>query len=71
MTFIFIVSAQVSVRVDVERQIGDIRPAIKTEIKKMGVELSEKSAQIQNVLNEFDGSLQARKPLLEILYNKK
>ena len=49
---------QVSVRVDVERQIGDIRPAIKNEIKKMGVELSEKSAQIQNVLNEFDGSLQ-------------
>ena len=51
-------SSQVKVRVDVERQIGDIRPAIKTEIDKMGAELAEKSGQIQDVLNEFDGTLQ-------------
>jgi len=49
---------KVKVRVDVERQIGDIRPAIKTEIDKMGAELAEKSGQIQDVLNEFDGTLQ-------------
>ena len=49
------------VRVDVEREIGDIRPDIKKEIKRMGVELSEKAAQIQHVLNEFDGSLQVRR----------
>jgi len=49
---------KVKVRVDVEREIGDIRPDIKKEIKRMGVELSEKAAQIQHVLNEFDGSLQ-------------
>ena len=48
---------KVQVTVDVERSIGDIRPSIKKEIKKMGIQLSEKSAEIQNVLNEFDGSL--------------
>ena len=52
---------KVKVRVDVEREIGDIRPDIKKEIKRMGVELSEKAAQIQHVLNEFDGSLQVRR----------
>ena len=52
---------KVKVRVDVEREIGDIRPDIKKEIKRMGVELSEKAAKIQHVLNEFDGSLQVRR----------
>jgi len=48
---------KVQVKVDVERSIGDIRPDIKREIQRMGVELSDKSREIQSVLNEFDGSL--------------
>lgn len=45
------------VKSDIERSIGDIRPQIKTEIRKMGDALQDQANQIQRYLNDFDGNL--------------
>ncbi len=56
------------VKVDIERSIGDIRPKIKAEIRRMGDQLSDQAAEIQRFLNELDGhvaSVGAEAPALE------
>ena len=45
------------VKVDIENSIGDIRPKIKEEIRRMGKQLADHAAAIQNLLNELDGNV--------------
>jgi prominin 1 len=45
------------VKTDIERSIGDIRPKIKAEIRKMGKYLEDQANDIQRYLNEMDSSV--------------
>ena len=46
-----------NVKIAIENSIVGIRPKIKNEIRKMGRQLSDKAADIQRVLNEFDSNI--------------
>lgn len=46
-----------NVKVAIENSIVGIRPKIKKEIRKMGRQLSDKAADIQRVLNQFDSNI--------------
>ena len=48
---------RVEVKVNIEHSIGEIGPPIKKKIRNMGVELAEKSAEIQTILHKLDGGL--------------
>lgn len=39
-------------KIDIENSVGDLRPKIKQEIRRMGKQLEEKADQIQGFLNE-------------------
>ena len=43
---------------DIERSIGDIRPKIKAEIRRMGKQLADHAAEIQRFLSEFEGNVE-------------
>ena len=46
-----------NVKIAIENSIVGIRPKIKKEIRTMGRQLSDKAADIQRVLNEFDSTM--------------
>ena len=46
-----------NIKTAIENSIVGIRPKIKIEIRKMGRQLSDKAADIQKMLNEFDGNI--------------